>query len=161
MASLYKTANSRQRFILKVVEGAVKNVADHHGLKFDPRQARSIAKRAAGTLTAQWPDVLAIPLSATEESSDKPSGEICKSTDGSSAKTLAIGRRQAGKNVSLPARKRGASQLREAHPLLSKTIKALSAELGRCRKSKDFEDFLRIRGLIEALRIIDRVQKNK
>src|SRR5690348_84508 len=45
--------------MLRIVEGAVKNVADKDGKQFDPYHARSIAKRAVGTLTAQMPEVLA------------------------------------------------------------------------------------------------------
>lgn len=59
MVSLYKRATPSQRRILRVVEGAVLNEADAHGRERDKFMARSIAKRAAGTLTAQWPDVLA------------------------------------------------------------------------------------------------------
>ncbi|MDE2096345.1 MAG: hypothetical protein KGL39_03800 [Patescibacteria group bacterium] len=60
MASLYARANARQRKILRAVEGAVRNVRDAHPdwIK-DRRAARSIAKRAAGTITSQWRDVLA------------------------------------------------------------------------------------------------------
>lgn len=60
MSSLYKRATPAQAYILRVVAGAVMNVAHYHpeyGLT--ERKARSIAKRAAGTLTAQWPEVLA------------------------------------------------------------------------------------------------------
>ncbi len=53
MASLYKRANDRQQRVLRIVEGAVKNAADHHPeFDYSPHLARSIAKRAAGTLTA-------------------------------------------------------------------------------------------------------------
>src|SRR5258708_36230971 len=44
---------------MRAVEGAVLNVADAHGRPRDRYIARSIAKRAAGTLTASWPEVLA------------------------------------------------------------------------------------------------------
>jgi hypothetical protein len=65
MVSLYKRATPSQVRILWAVEGAVLNTADCHSelgaiLKPNPGLARSIAKRAAGTLTAQWPDVLAV-----------------------------------------------------------------------------------------------------
>ena len=60
MSSLYKRASAPQARILRAVEGAVKNAADAHPeIQISPRHRRSIAKRAAGTLTAQWPDVLA------------------------------------------------------------------------------------------------------
>lgn len=45
---------------MKIIKGAVKNTADHHpDWKITPVMARSIAKRAAGTLSAQLPRVLA------------------------------------------------------------------------------------------------------
>ena len=61
MVSLYKRATPSQARILRSVEGAVKNAADGHPSYNLPENfARSVAKRAAGTLTAQWPDVLAL-----------------------------------------------------------------------------------------------------
>lgn len=51
MTSLYKRATPSQHRILRAVEGAVKNVADAHGLEFSPRHARSIAKRTASTIS--------------------------------------------------------------------------------------------------------------
>lgn len=57
--TLYKRATPPQARILNIIEGAIKNVADKSGREFDLRYARSVAKRACGTLTAQWPEVLA------------------------------------------------------------------------------------------------------
>jgi ribosomal protein L29 len=45
--------------ILRIIEGAIKNACDSHGLEFDPYFARSVAKRAAGTLSAEMSAVLA------------------------------------------------------------------------------------------------------
>jgi hypothetical protein len=59
MVTLAKRASPSQARILRIVEGAVLNAADAHAKPRDEQFARSIAKRAAGTLTAQWPDVLA------------------------------------------------------------------------------------------------------
>jgi hypothetical protein len=60
VSSLYKRATPPQARILRIVEGAVMNAAHAHpGAVVDRRLARSVAKRAAGTLTAQWADVLA------------------------------------------------------------------------------------------------------
>lgn len=60
MATLYNRATPSQRKVLRMIEGAVLNVAHHHPhYRLDEQIARSIAKRATGTLTAQWPDVLA------------------------------------------------------------------------------------------------------
>jgi hypothetical protein len=61
MTSLYNRATPSQQRILRIVEGAVKNTCDAHAadVRLPPRFARSVAKRAAGTLSAQWADVLA------------------------------------------------------------------------------------------------------
>jgi hypothetical protein len=67
MASLYNRATPSQVRILRIVEGAIKNAADAHPeLDIRPHHRRSIAKRAAGTLTAQWPEVLAAASRAPE-----------------------------------------------------------------------------------------------
>lgn len=53
MATLYKRASPQQRQILRVIEGAVRNAAHHHPeIAIPDSFARSVAKRAAGTLTA-------------------------------------------------------------------------------------------------------------
>ncbi len=60
MSSLYKRATPSQAMVLRIVEGAIRNAAHAHpDLEISARHRRSIAKRATGTLTAQWPDVLA------------------------------------------------------------------------------------------------------
>jgi hypothetical protein len=59
MASLWKTATPSQHVILRIVSGAVRNAAHAHSLDMPRNFARSVAKRAVGTLTAGWPDVLA------------------------------------------------------------------------------------------------------
>ena len=60
MVSLYKRATPRQHQTLRIVAGAVKNAAHAHHLDLPRSFARSVAKRAVGTLTAQWPNVLAL-----------------------------------------------------------------------------------------------------
>lgn len=68
MTSLYKRATPSQRQIMRMVEGAVRNVAHvHPAWNLPATAARSIAKRAAGTLTAQWPDVLAAKSSTPSD----------------------------------------------------------------------------------------------
>lgn len=66
MSSLYKRATPVQLRMLRIVEGAVLNTIDAHdlgdGFLFDTKRfARSVAKRAVGTLSAQiiLADVLA------------------------------------------------------------------------------------------------------
>lgn len=75
MSTLYKRATPAQARVLRIVAGAVKNAADGHPEIVIPHNfARSVAKRAAGTLTAQWPDVLAAgaaPLSDRREVSPR------------------------------------------------------------------------------------------
>jgi hypothetical protein len=59
MTSLYKRATPSQRRILRAVEGTVKSASDAHpSVRMPHNFARSVAKRAAGILSAQWPEVL-------------------------------------------------------------------------------------------------------
>lgn len=59
MASLWNRATPPQYRMLRAIAGAVLNTCDHHNMPRDSYFARGVAKRAVGTLTAQWPDVLA------------------------------------------------------------------------------------------------------
>lgn len=54
MATLAKRANKRQRQMLRIIEGAVKCASQAHRdwPHTEPRFARSVAKRATGTLSA-------------------------------------------------------------------------------------------------------------
>ena len=74
MASLYKRKTRKQALALKIIEGAVRNAAYHHLDNPLPSYfARSVAKRAVGTLTAVWPDVLA-PDGASQNSGAREAG---------------------------------------------------------------------------------------
>ena len=71
MSSLYNRASPQQRRILRIVEGAVKNALDAHPDQMvRPNFARSVAKRAAGTLTAAWPEVLAAVIEPSDGGAD-------------------------------------------------------------------------------------------
>ena len=60
MSSLYKRANPIQKQMLRIIEGAVKNAHDAHpDIKDINLFARSVAKRAVGTLSAQMQRELA------------------------------------------------------------------------------------------------------
>ncbi len=60
MSSIARRATPTQAKIMRAVRGAVRNAAnDHKDWKIDRRFEHSIAKRAAGTLTANWPDASA------------------------------------------------------------------------------------------------------
>jgi hypothetical protein len=58
MATLWKRASKNQMKLLRAVYGAVINEADAHGRVRNEIQARSISKRAVGTISSLWPDVL-------------------------------------------------------------------------------------------------------
>lgn len=82
MATLYRRASPAQHRMLRIVEGAVKNAADAHPeITISPQFRRSVAKRAAGTLSAQWPEVLA---ANAKFPSDKPEEERLISAGGRS-----------------------------------------------------------------------------
>ena len=71
MATLYNRATPAQFRILRIVAGAVKNAADSHpNISIPPTFARSVAKRAAGTLTAGWPEVLAARTPSSDIAGD-------------------------------------------------------------------------------------------
>lgn len=71
MATLYKRSTPSQKRILRIIEGAVKNAEHAHPeTKISDRFARSIAKRAAGTISAQWPELLAVVTPSARAVSD-------------------------------------------------------------------------------------------
>src|SRR5580693_7620146 len=59
MSTLSNRATPSQLRMLRAIAGAVDNAAHAHKMELPNHFARSVAKRATGTLTAQWPDVLA------------------------------------------------------------------------------------------------------
>ena len=137
MSSLYKRATPPQARILRIVEGAVKNAADAHpNYGIDRRFCRSVAKRAAGTLTAQWPEVLAA------KPSDKPVGVIVRTSQRLAA--------DPGK-----PRVRGPSELTRRSPL-----RLLHVELGilAC-KAKHDGNAERFAAIADCLRAVARLEK--
>ena len=162
MASLYKRANAQQRRILRIVEGAVKNAADHHPefTCFSPQLARSIAKRAAGTLSAEgkrsalaavatkgtpsdvfragYPSIQAEPLVPQGFMAPEPwRPDTCRPGTGD---------------------KRGGQQFGTGRPSLASIIKALSRKTAEWKRGDALMQ-LQALGLIEALRIIDGLKK--
>lgn len=72
MASLYKRATREQQQMLKIIAGAVRNTQHAHGMPVDYRFARSVAKRAVGTLSAHAlgnlnPDALSVLAASAED----------------------------------------------------------------------------------------------
>lgn len=80
MVTLWKRATPSQYYMLRAIAGAVRNAAHAHAMELPLSFARSVAKRATGTLTAQWPDVLAAKLSRQIELRD---GRLSRSLRGS------------------------------------------------------------------------------
>lgn len=69
MATLWNRATPSQYRMLRAIAGAVRNAAHAHQIEMPKTFARSVAKRATGTLTAQWPDVLAATANRRQNSS--------------------------------------------------------------------------------------------
>lgn len=67
MATLWSRATPSQYRMLRAIAGAVRNAAHAHRMDMPKNFARSVAKRATGTLTAQWPDVLAATANRRQE----------------------------------------------------------------------------------------------
>lgn len=140
MVTLYKRATASQRRVLRIVEGAIKNAADAHPeFRFTPRIARSIAKRAAGTLTAQWPDVLAAKM---------PSGRSDQTPGASIGAPIPHLRRVSGKGLRTSA---------HPQPQLRKMWKWLSIEVGAAKRAGAIE---RAQAFIEVLKRIDAMATN-
>lgn len=148
MASLYKRATPRQAMVLRMIEGAVKNAAHAHpGKMIDDRMARSIAKRATGTLISQWKSVLAAPQGRSEGAN----GNVL---DRSAAGDGQL--RSVSGSAMLPAATwpRGASQVSWRTPLFCVKL-AIGAACGEARRegSADREEALKdvLRLLAEVL----------
>ena len=93
MASLYKRADARQKMLLRMVEGAVRNAAQAHPDTWAQDIdwfARSVAKRAVGTISAQ-PGLLASPGGQTAGPSSSVGGLKQIASD---ARRLRLGRRR-------------------------------------------------------------------
>lgn len=151
MTSLYKRATPPQARILRAVAGAVKNVGDAHpeyGL--NEYMARSIAKRACGTLTAQWPDMLA---------AKSVKGFVPSDSDG---RLTSLRHRPGGSQLrpGRPAdlhlatgRRRGPSKVSKVAPTLSLIYRELGMMAGEARRACDTA---RLEALADALRVVAR-----
>jgi hypothetical protein len=149
MATLYKRATPQQARILRIVEGAVRNAQDAHPSVDIPQTfARSVAKRAAGTLTACWPEVLAAHA-PSDGGSEKPS---CLSDQLRAQLVKPLGPRA---QVVKPLRRGAVSTTQRRSPLI-KIWKALSGLVGQMKAQGQHE---RAQGLIDALRLIDEQRK--
>lgn len=138
MAEFYDTATPAQKRIYRAVRGATLNVADAHpSWGLNKIIARSIAKRAAGTLTAEWPEVLAARESV---SSDRG---LVSPMEGRSRSVVLI-----------PAG-RGASATRRP---LRRLWRELARQVGPLKWAGQHE---RAAALIEVLRMVDAMQNDR
>ncbi len=125
--------------IYRAVHGAVRNTADGHPTwKLTRVMARSIAKRATGTLTAQWAAVLAAKPS---ERCGVPPIRAHSSHASLATEERGGGRRCGSGAVTAPARR---SPLRLLH-------NRLGAMAGEARRAGQTD---RHQALVEALRLI-------
>ena len=142
MASLYNRATPSQYRILRAVEGAVKNASDAHpSYKIPENFARSVAKRATGTLTAQWQDVLAARFDGRSEKvgedrvpSRSPRLRSCSNRSG-----------------------RGSSDLLRRRSPLPALWKALACQIRPLRSQGNHE---KAEAFIEVLKMISAMQRN-
>ena len=150
MTTLANRATPRQAMVMRMIEGAVRNAAHAHpDYRLDDRIARGIAKRATGTITSQWRDVLAAPLAW----SDGEDGETRNHhANGGSADGDRIARRPV---IAGPSRVRGASHVLWRAPLHA-LHRALAHETGRATRSGQHE---RAAALIDVLRLIARMRE--
>lgn len=137
MTTLWKRATPSQYRMLRAIAGAVRNAAHAHQIEISKNFARSVAKRATGTLTAQWPDVLALRIDAASE---RVEGVISRRPEHRSAQ---IAKRTQGGRLGLRRR----SPLRQLW-------KDISRGLWRIRRAQGEEQ--RYQAYIEILQMIDR-----
>jgi hypothetical protein len=141
MSSLYKRASPSQKRILRAVEGAVKDAAHAHSNAIIPNSfARSVAKRAAGTLTAQWPEVLAAGF-------NQPSDRVGAGNSWTAQPRSAQSNQRVG---------RGSSYLQRRSPL-PMLWKALSA---RIRPLRDCGQSEKAEALVDVLKMIAGMQRS-
>ena len=138
MSSLYRRANGPQYRMLKIISGAVLNAAHAHpGHAVDNKFARSVSKRAVGTISASsWPELLA---------ASSPSG--------------------AERSVSHPLRNgsdhckaRGGRHSRSAGPRFAPIIREISKLIRPAKLAGQTE---RAEALIDVMRIIGAIVKRE
>lgn len=161
MVSLYKRATPAQAMMLRIIEGAVKNAADAHPeFVLTDRIARSIAKRATGTLTAHLgqalaakpPGPLSLKIRGIPEAISGSKG-TASTLSGVPKGGVVVGRRS---NASQPLKGRtGPGTQVEKFPvhLLIKNISR------RIRPLKTVGETEKAELLIEIMRVIDALQR--
>lgn len=147
MATLYNRATPPQALVLRMIAGAVKNTADAHPeYQIDARFCRSVAKRAAGTLTGQWPAVLAARAMPSNQG-------VSQVTTGHRASEPCMehitGASQATKGHRRGAISNGRSPLRSLW-------KTLSWKIGEAKRAGETQ---RAEALIEIIKVVAELRK--
>lgn len=156
MATLYKRATPAQYKLLRVVEGAVLNTFDAHGLPREPVMARSIAKRAAGTLSACWPEVLAAASLPSERSGVAPVLQpSARSAQVSLHAAHLAKRRTVGPLSVKAATSRGASKLSRRSPLM-RLWRQLSVQMRDIHRSGNVERYKAYQDVLKAIAELQR-----
>lgn len=153
MASLYKRATPSQARILRIVEGAIRDAQHIHAdIVVSERHCRSIAKRAAGTLSSQWGDVLAETRAANRGRPERTPGQVNNRRPGSEGQ--AVFPTEGTATPDQRRARRGRLRLQRRSPL-SKIAKALGDQIGHAQRAGQDED---AKALITAVRIIAAVE---
>lgn len=161
MVTLAKRASPSQARILRIVEGAVLNASDAHAMPRNEQFARSIAKRATGTLTAQWPEVLA---ANTRPPKSGPAADgKCRACERRKHATRTRVRRERVKPYNgaaadrLPSAAQGApSQFNRRRPLLE-LWKRLQQKMWVIKRSGDQA---KCDAYVDLLRMVDKLHKD-
>lgn len=145
MTSLVHRATPRQAKLFRIIAGAVLDAIDAHP-KWNithPHMAMSIAKRAVGTLTASWPEVLAAPR-VTKAPSEKTGESVTGSASPSPWPGRLANQRQAGRPVPHPLRRR------PTLPRLHARISGLAGMAKWAGKTEAYEAYVDVLRLIGA-----------
>ena len=141
MTTLRNRATPRQAVVMRMIEGAVRNAAHAHpGWNLTEKMARSISKRATGTLTSAWGSVLASPQQRPSERRGGDYEAAAPSRNDLGVAAVGTGE-PAGKGVRLSA---------TGAPLV-RFRRQLGARAGQAKRAGQTE---RYEALVDALRAI-------
>ena len=161
MTTFAARASPSQARILRIVEGAVLNTADAHRIPRDKRLARSIAKRAAGTLTSQWTSASAADARPSESGIGKEG--LCRACECRKHVGRKHARRERAALINGAEAVRGSTAASAGPPYsgrrapLLELWARLAGEMRRVRRSGDAGE---IAAYIRLLRLIDELHRD-
>lgn len=142
MITLANRATLRQQKVMRIINGACRDAANAHPeWKFEPHWARSISKRATGTLTASWPEVLAMPQALSERAHHPARPDDRSGGHGVTGNSPWLGR---------------ASRSLKRSPALSYIQRSIGALAGEMKRSGDQAGAT---ALVEALRLVAKIRE--